>query len=62
LRTTSIDGSTRAAKALPSLGEPATVVATGGLAHFVIPLCRHKIHLDDNLLLKGLLFLYRKNS
>lgn len=44
------------------LGEPATVVATGGLAHFVIPLCRHKIHLDDNLLLKGLLFLYRKNS
>lgn len=44
------------------LGEPATVVATGGLAHFVIPLCRHKIFLDDNLLLKGLLFLYRKNS
>ena len=44
------------------LGEPATIVATGGLAHFVIPLCRHRILLDENLLLKGLLFLYRKNS
>lgn len=44
------------------LGEAATIVATGGLAHFVIPLCRHRILLDENLLLKGLLFLYRKNS
>lgn len=44
------------------LGEKATVVATGGLAPFVTPLCRNKIIIDDNLLLKGLLILYRKNT
>ena len=44
------------------LGEPATAVATGGLARFITPLCRHKIHYDDALLLKGLLILYRKNA
>ena len=44
------------------LGEKASVVATGGLAPFVAPLCRHKITVDDDLLLKGLLILYRKNS
>lgn len=43
------------------LGQPATVVATGGLARFVTPLCRHEIIYDDALLLKGLLILYRKN-
>jgi type III pantothenate kinase len=40
----------------------ASLVATGGLASFVTPLCRHKISVDDNLLLKGLLILYRKNT
>ena len=45
------------------LGEKATVVATGGLAPYVIPYCRRKdIIIDDNLLLKGLLILYRKNE
>lgn len=43
------------------LGEMPSVVATGGLARFITPLCRHKIHYDDALLLKGLLILYRKN-
>lgn len=43
------------------LGEPATVVATGGLSRFVVPLCRHKVHYDAELLLKGLLILYEKN-
>lgn len=44
------------------LGEPCTVVATGGLAHVVIPLCeRRGIILDDDLLLKGLRILYNKN-
>ena len=37
------------------------VIATGGLAKFITPLCRHKILVDDALLLKGLLILYRKN-
>lgn len=44
------------------LGTAPTVVATGGLAKFITPLCRHKIHVDDALLLKGLLILYRKNT
>lgn len=44
------------------LGQPATLVATGGLSRFVVPLCRHKIIYDDALLLKGLLILYEKNK
>ena len=43
------------------LGQKATVVATGGLAGSIIPLCNHRIHLDDELLLKGLLLIYEKN-
>jgi len=44
------------------LGEPATVVATGGLARFVMPLCNHEIQMDDGLLLKGLWIIYQKNQ
>jgi hypothetical protein len=44
------------------LGEELTVIATGGLATFVTPLCKHKIIVDENLLLKGLLILYKKNK
>ena len=43
------------------LGQKTTVVATGGLAGTVAPLCTHDIIHDDNLLLKGLLILYNKN-
>ena len=44
------------------LGEPVTVVATGGLANVIVPHCRHKIIIDDALLLKGLLLIYQKNQ
>lgn len=44
------------------LGCPATVVATGGLARFVIPLCQRPILFDDDLLLKGLWIIYQKNQ
>ena len=44
------------------LGEPCTVIATGGLAGIVIPLCKKKIILDDDLLLKGLSLIYQKNK
>ena len=44
------------------LGERCTVVATGGLAGVVIPLCRREIHLDDDLLLKGLRLIFEKNA
>ena len=43
------------------LGQSATVVATGGLARFVIPHCRRAITLDDGLLLRGLWIIYQKN-
>lgn len=43
------------------LCQKTTVVATGGLAGTIIPLCRHEIILDDELLLKGLLLIYQKN-
>lgn len=44
------------------LGAKTTVVATGGLAHSIIPYCRRDIICDDNLLLKGLWILYQKNA
>ncbi len=43
------------------LGAIPSVVATGGLSQFIIPLCRHHISYEDDLLLKGLLILYNKN-
>ena len=44
------------------LGDPATIIATGGLSRFVVPLCKHKIIYDDALLLKGLMIIYEKNK
>ena len=44
------------------LGQKTTVVATGGLAKKIIPLCKRNIILDEDLLLKGLLVIYRKNK
>lgn len=44
------------------LGYKTTVVATGGLAKIVIPLCNHEIIVDDDLLLKGLKIIYDKNK
>lgn len=44
------------------LGASASLVATGGLGASVIPLCYHKIHYDEALLLKGLMILYDKNK
>lgn len=43
------------------LGSSATVIATGGVSRFVIPLCRRNIIYDRDLLLHGLVFLYYKN-
>ncbi len=38
------------------------IVATGGLSGLIIPLCKHDIILDDELVLKGLLSIYNKNT
>jgi hypothetical protein len=42
-------------------GPAATIVSTGGLAGRITGACSHRIIRDDNLLLKGLGILYRKN-
>ena len=44
------------------LGHPSTLIATGGLAQFITPLCKHKIILEKELLLKGLNIIYKKNK
>lgn len=42
-------------------GEKCVLIATGRYADIVAPLCKHKIILDKNLLLKGLIEVYYKN-
>ena len=44
------------------LGQRATVVATGGIAKFILPMCRTNIRYDRDLLLKGLAILYAENA
>ena len=44
------------------LGCKTTVVATGGIAKFIIPMCRTPMIYDKDLLLKGLVALYRENA
>ncbi len=44
------------------LGHSSTIIATGGIAQFIIPLCKHEIILEKELLLKGLNVLYKKNK
>ena len=41
---------------------PATIIATGGLAQFITPLCKREIILEKDLLLKGLNIIYKKNK
>ncbi len=43
------------------MGANLPVYATGGLSSTIIPHCTHQITLDENLLLKGLNILYKKN-
>ena len=44
------------------LGHRCTLIATGGLAQFITPLCKREIILEKNLLLKGLNIIYKKNK
>lgn len=44
------------------LGCKTTVIATGGIARFIVPLCRSEIHYEKNLILKGLAYIYRENT
>lgn len=44
------------------LGCKCSLVATGGIAAKIVPHCRHEIVYDENLLLRGLGIIYRKNK
>ena len=44
------------------LGHKSTIIATGGLARFITPLCKRDIIVEKDLLLKGLNLLYKKNK
>ncbi len=43
------------------LGFSTTLVATGGYAKAVVPHCKNKITIDDNLVLDGLCIMYQRN-
>ena len=44
------------------LGCKTTVVVTGGIAKFVIPMCKTPMHYEKDLIIKGLAALYRENK
>ena len=44
------------------LGRKASLVATGGIASKIVPHCKHEIVYDENLLLRGLGIIYKKNK
>lgn len=44
------------------LGHQSTLIATGGLAQFITPLCKRQIIVEKDLLLKGLNLIYKKNK
>ena len=44
------------------LGYTCDAVATGGVAPYIVPLCRHKITLDRDLMLRGLYEIYQMNQ
>jgi type III pantothenate kinase len=44
------------------LGYKTTVIATGGIAKFIVPLCKTPMIYDKDLLIKGLVALYRDNK
>ena len=44
------------------MGEELSVYITGGYASVILPYCKHKMVHDENLILKGLNIIYKKNS
>ncbi len=44
-----------------ALGQTPHIVATGGLAPVIVPHCKHKIPIDEHLLLTGLYMIYERN-
>ena len=50
-----------AARMEEQLGQPATVVMTGGVSSLIAPVCKRKVIVDENLILEGLYLLYQRN-
>ncbi len=44
------------------LGQKTTVIATGGIAKFIVPMCKTPMIYDRDLIIKGLAALYRENK
>jgi type III pantothenate kinase len=44
------------------LGYKTKVIVTGGIARFVVPMCRREMIYDKDLIIKGLATLYRENK
>ena len=44
------------------LGSKATVIVTGGIAKFIVPMCKTPMIYDKDLIIKGLAALYRDNK
>ena len=44
------------------LGYKTTVIATGGIAKFIVPMCKTPVIYDKDLVIKGLAALYRENK
>ena len=44
------------------LGSKTTVIATGGIAKFIVPMCKTPMIFDKDLIIKGLAALYRDNK
>ena len=44
------------------IGDDIRVITTGGLSKFIIPHCKNKMVYEENLLLKGLYYIYKKNE
>jgi type III pantothenate kinase len=50
------------ARIAAELGQKPCIVATGGLAHIVVPRCEAEISLDENLVMDGLRTIYEINK
>lgn len=44
------------------LSKEMIVIATGGMAEYIVPICNHEIHLEKDLLLQGLNIIYKSNK
>lgn len=55
-----LDGICR--RIMDELGQPASIVATGGMAQRILPYCSYDIIYNDNLVLDGLRIIYEKNQ